>query len=206
MPLILSGPDALPFIDTAPSAPALAAANALIAADLDPSAKTALHPSIPTARAPQYSEMIEVEHARITSGAAKEVGVDLSRYEALDAPAQGDLGQWKATLHKAYASQEYLSSRNINLSLLETYGKNAWLIGNSQLEDILRDLEREVEAMKLDLEAVEQARRAAQSNAEGEMKGLEEGWRKGVGRLIEVQAAAERLRLDVLERKRIGAS
>lgn len=205
MPLILSGPDALPYVDAQPSSEELSAANALVERDIDPASKTSLHPSIPTRRTPQFSELVEAEHARLASGAQKEGGIDLSRYEALDAPAQGDVAEWKATLQKAYASQEYLNSRNINLSLLETYGKNAWLIGNSQLEDILRDLEREVEAVKLDLEAVEQARRAAQSNAEGEMKGLEEGWRKGVGRLIEVQAAAERLRLDILERKRNGA-
>ena len=206
MPLLTSEPDALPYIDSAPSDEALKAANALVEAQLEPTAKTALHPSIPAQRPPQYSDLVEAEHAHIASGAAKEGGIDLSRYEALDAPAQGDLAEWKATLQKAYASQEYLSNRNINLSLLETYGKNAWLISNSQLEDILRSLEREVEALKVDLEAVDQARRAAQGNAAGEMKGLEEGWRKGVGRLIEVQAAAERLRMEVLERKRSGAT
>lgn len=206
MPLIPSGPDALPYIDSAPSAQALAAANALVEADIEPSAATSVHPSIPAQRQPQYSNLIEAEHVRLASGATKEGGIDLSRYEALDAPARGDVAEWKAALQKAYASQEYLNNRNINLSLLETYGKNVWLISNSQLEDILRDLEREVEAVKLDLEEVEQARRAAQSNAEGEMKGLEEGWRKGVGRLIEVQAAAERLRLDILERKRSAVS
>lgn len=206
MPLIPSGPDALPYIDSTPSHQALASANALVEADLDPSSNSTLHPSIPSLRQPQYSDLIEAEHARLASGANKDGGIDLSRYEALDAPAQGDLAAWKTTLQKAYASQEYLNSRNINLSLLEAYGKNAWLVSNAQLEDVLRDLEREVEAVKVDLEAVEQARRAAQGNAEGEMKGLEEGWRKGVGRLIEVQAAAERLRMDILDRKRSGAA
>lgn len=206
MPLILNGPDALPYIDSAPSDQASAAANALVQAEIDPASQSALHPSIPKQRLPQYSDLIEAEHARIASGATREGGVDLSRYEALDAPAKGDLAEWKTTLARAYASQEYLNNRNVNLSLLETYGKNAWLISNSQLEDILRELEREVEAVKLDLEAVEQARRAAQSNMEGELKGLDEGWRKGVGRLIEVQAAAEKLRLEILEKKRSGAS
>lgn len=206
MPLILSGPDALPYIDRAPSEQTLTSADALVQADVDSAATTSLHPSIPTQRQPHFSDLVETEHARIASGASKESGIDLSRYEALDAPTQGDLSEWKATLQKAYASQEYLNNRNINLSLLETYGQNAWLISNSQLEDILRDLEREVEAVKLELEAVEQARRTAQSNVEGEMKGLEEGWRKGVGRLIEVQAAAERIRLDILERKRGAAT
>ena len=206
MPLIPSGPDALAYIDAPPSGEAFAAANKLIQAELDAEASTSLHPLIPNFRQPRYSDLIEAEHARIASGAPREGGIDLSRYEALDAPEKGDAEAWKSVLQQAYASQEYLTNRNINLSLLETYGKNTWLIGNAQLEDILRDLEREVEAVKIDLEAVEQARRAMQSNVEGEMKGLEEWWRKGVGRLIETQAAAERLRLEVLERKRNGVS
>jgi pre-mRNA-splicing factor SPF27 len=94
----------------------------------------------------------------------------------------------------------------VNLSLLETYGKNAWLVGNSQLEDILRALEKEVDAMKAEQEAVESDRRAAQENAAAEMKGLEEGWRNGVGRMIETQAAAERLRMGILEMKRAAAA
>jgi len=159
-------------------------------------------------RETKFSDLVEAEYARIGSGAAREpgAGIDLTRYEALDAPTAGDLPAWKSTLQKAYANAEYLRGREINLSLLETYGKNAWLMGNSQLEDTLRILEREVESAKLELEAVEQARRAAQGNVAGEIQGLEEGWRKGVGRMIEAQAAGEGLRMEILQRKRMAAS
>lgn len=206
MPLIQSAADALPHIDPPPSAEAIAAAHALIQADLAGEDQTVLHPSIPTYESRNFSDLVEAEHIRISSGHPKEAGIDLSRYEALDAPAKGDLAAWNTTLAKAYASLEYLHGREINLGLLETYGKNAWLIGNSQLEDILRDLEREVEGMKLELEEVEQERRQAQENVKDEMKSLEETWRKGVGRMIEAQAAAEGLKQQILERQRLGAS
>lgn len=206
MPLIHSSTDALPYIDAAPTAEALSAANALIQAELDADHASTLHPSIPAQREPQYSELVEAEHARIAAGIPKVGGLDLSRYELLDAPPKGDLPAWKSALQQAYTSAEYLRGREINLSLLETYGKNAWLIGNSRLEDELRALEKELEVAKLDLEQVEQARRATQSNVAGEMQGLEEGWKMGVGRMIETQAAAENLRQEILERKRRGAS
>lgn len=206
MPLILSAPDALPYIDAPPSAEALASADALIQNELSNEDQSSLHPSIPPQRDSQFSELVQNEHTRLTAGQAKDGGIDLSRYEALDAPAKGDLEGWKTALQQAYASAEYLHGREMNLGLLETYGKNAWLIGNSQLEDILKRLEKEIEAMKLEQEAVEQARRAAQSNAAGEMQNLDAGWRKGVGRMIEAQAAAERLRLEILERKRAAVS
>lgn len=206
MPLIHSSIDALPYIDAPPTAEALSAANALIRVELDIEHASTIHPSIPAQREIQYSQLVELEHARIASGKPKVGGLDLSRYELLDAPPKGDLPAWKAALQQAYTSAEYLRGREINLSLLETYGKNAWLISNSRLEDELRALEKELEAAKLDLEEVEQARRAVQGNAAGEMQGLEEGWKTGVGRMIETQAAAERLRHEILERKRQGAS
>ncbi|KAK5127171.1 hypothetical protein LTR85_008532 [Meristemomyces frigidus] len=208
MPLFQSGADALRYIDTQPSAEAMAAAQALIQAELPPEYARTLHSSIPAMRDTKFSDLVEAEHARISSGAAKEpgTGIDLSRYEALDAPDRGDTAAWRSTLQQAYTSAEYLRGREVNLSLLETYGKNAWLIGNSQLESELKGLEREVEAAKLELEAVEQARRAAQSNIAGEMHGLEEAWRSGVGRMIEAQAAGEGLRQEILGRRRQGAS
>ncbi|KAF2169973.1 hypothetical protein M409DRAFT_19588 [Zasmidium cellare ATCC 36951] len=206
MPLIQSAADALPYIDEAPSLQALEAANTLIQAELDPSSANTLHPSIPAQRESKFSDFITAEHERIASGLPKDGGLDLSRYELLDPPAKGDLNAWKSSLSKAYASAEYLRGREINLSLLETYGKNAWLVGNSQLEDTLKILEKELEQAKLDQEQVEQARRAIQHNAAGEMQGLDETWRTGVGRMIEAQAAGERLRLEILERKRQGAS
>ena len=206
MPLIQSSADALPYIDSQPSDHAIETAKGLIHDELDAESATALHPSIPTQREPRFSDLIEAEHMRIASGQPKESGIDLSRYEALDAPAAGDLEAWRTTLQKAYASSQYLEGRNTNLSLLEVYGKNAWLVSNSALEDELKALERDVEVAKIDLEEVEQARRTTQQNVSGEMHGLDEAWRTGVGRMIEAQAAGERLRMEILDRRRQGAA
>lgn len=206
MPLIQSARDVLPYIDAPVSEQALHAAHGLIQAEMNQAPATAIHPSIPASCDSTFSEMVQTEHARIASGTPKTGGLDLSRYELQDAPERGNTLAWKSTLNKAYASAEYLRGREINLGLLETYGKNAWLIGNSQLEDSLKVLEKELEAAKIEQEQVEQTRRAVQTNAAGEMQGLEEGWKTGVGRMIEAQAAAERLRQEILERKRQGAS
>ncbi|KAI5359610.1 Putative pre-mRNA-splicing factor SPF27 [Septoria linicola] len=207
MPLIQHAPDALPYVDAPVSEETMQAANALIHAELDAAhTSTTLHPSIPAQKASHFSDSVEAEHARIAAGQPKDGGLDLSRYELLDAPAKGDLSAWKESLQKAYASAEYLRGREVNLSLLETYGKNAWLISNSQLEDELKSLEKELESAKIEQEQLEQGRRAAQANAAGEMQGLEEAWKTGVGRMIETQAAAERLRLEILQRKRQGVA
>ena len=207
MPLIHSAPDALPYIDPQPSDSALSAAHALVQAELPSHHTTTLHPSIPTQRDARFSDLVEQEYARIGAGATRDpgTGIDLTRYEVPEAPSRGDIPAWKSTLQQAYTSAEYLRGRETNLALLETFGKNAWLVGNARLEDELRALERDVEVAKLELEAVEQSRRAAQANAEGEMRGLEEAWRRGVGRMIEAQAAGERLKEEILEKRRQGA-
>ena len=207
MPLIQSQIDNLPYIDPAPSDEALAAANALVQEELSPEAATALHTSIPELRNPQFSSLVDTEHAFLEEGKPRQTGIDLSRYKALDAPPAGsDLALWRETLQKAYASAEYLRGRETNLALLETYGKNAWLVGNSQLEALLKGLEMEIESARIELENVERERRDAQAGVQGEFEGLERGWREGVGRLIEVLAAAEGVRGDILERRRVGAS
>ena len=141
----------------------------------------------------------------MSSGAEKEQGIDLSRYEAQDAPPTNDTEQWRATLQQAYASSEYLESRQVNLSLLETYGKNAWLISNDQLEGILRAAERDVSQRKIELEDIDKARRDAQAARKGELEALEQQWKIGVGQMIEVEVAAEKLRLEILDKKRAGA-
>lgn len=207
MPLIQSQSDNLPYIDPAPSSEALAAANALVEAELSPESSTSIHASIPTFREPQFSSLVNVEHAFLSEGKPRETGVDLSRYEALDAPEAGsDIALWRETLQKAYASAEYLRGRETNLALLETYGKNAWLVGNSQLEGMLKGLEAEIEAARIELEGVERERREKQASVQGEVEGLERSWREGVGKLIEVLAAGEGVKGEILERRRMGAS
>ncbi|KAL1650758.1 hypothetical protein SLS58_000876 [Diplodia intermedia] len=204
MPLIHESHDSLPYVDLPLTDTDRAAAQTLIAAELDPSASTALHPSVPSAYEPSFPALITAEHARLQAGIAdKEPGVDLSRYEALDAPSDaGDAAAWRATLRAAYASSTFLSQRQTNLSLLERYGKNAWLVANAQLEAILRALEADLAGARDDVEAVEAARRRAQASAAPELALLEEGWRTGVKRVVETEAAVEGLRREILERKR----
>jgi pre-mRNA-splicing factor SPF27 len=222
MPLIQSSQDYLPCkngflmdnrnaltfatdIDAVPSEQELDSARALIQAELPQDHKTTLHPSIPERTSIKFSDLVQAEHDRLSSGAEKEQGIDLSRYEAQDAPPTNDTEQWRATLQQAYASSEYLESRQVNLSLLETYGKNAWLISNDQLEAILRAAERDVSQRKIELEDIDRARRDAQAARKGELEALEQQWKIGVGQMIEVEVAAEKLRLEILDKKRAGA-
>jgi pre-mRNA-splicing factor SPF27 len=139
-------------------------------------------------------------------------GIDLSRYEAPDPPSasstagkpQADvLDDWHNALQKAYTSSSHLSTRHENLSLLEEFGKNSWLIGNSQLEEILRDLEKVLASTKVATLAVHKQRKMTQEARKGELVGLQDTWKRGIGGIIDVEIAAENLRMEILERRRL---
>lgn len=205
--------DSLPYIDIEPTPTERAAAQSLIDAEIL-LVDVHSHPSLPQFPALHFSPLIEAEHLRIQNKEQLK-GIDLTRYEAIEPPATSPdsdekhpetLTKWRASLAQAYTSRAYLTSRQNNLALLEEFGKNAWLIGNSQLEDVLRGLERELSEKKTEIDMLAVERKGTQENVGGEVKGLEEAWKRGVGRIVETEVAAEGVRREVLERRRMGAS
>jgi pre-mRNA-splicing factor SPF27 len=185
-------------------------------AGVDPSN---MHPAlIPAASlyTPAFSDFISREHARLDDDPASKLsGIDLTRYEDLDAPENTSstsdedkpelLERWNKALKQAYTSSEYVQGRLTQLSLLEKFGKNAWLVGNSQMEHVLKGIEGELVEVRKQQEETETLRRSQQDRVAGEIKTLEETWGKGVGRVLETEVAAEGLKEQILEKRRAGA-
>ncbi|KAF2030252.1 hypothetical protein EK21DRAFT_65912 [Setomelanomma holmii] len=220
MPLIHESYDSLPYVDAPLDEGSLAAARAVIDADVRSAGvdTSDLHPAlIPAAQyQPQFSNFIEREHARLDGDATSKMsGIDTKRYENLEAPENTSptsdedrpelLEQWNKALKQAYTSSEYVEGRLTQLGLLEKFGKNAWLVGNSQLEDILKGIEAELADVRKQQEEVESMRRSHQESVHGEIQTLEGTWKKGVGRVLETEVAAEGLKQQILERRRAGA-
>ncbi|XXH03804.1 protein kinase A regulatory subunit [Hypoxylon texense] len=194
--------ESLPYVDPEPTPAERAAAESLIAREQE-SAGSPPPPSAPLAAPPTFSPLLSAELDRV---AAKQPlsAIDLSRYEALSDSPPSDPSALQTSLSRAYAAATYLSGRHAHLQLLDAYGKNAWLVGNWQLEAELRTLERELEEARKEVDLVSIQRRRAQDEVGGELKGLDEAWRRGVGRVLETEVAAEGLRQQVLERQRGG--
>ncbi|KAH7130269.1 Pre-mRNA-splicing factor SPF27 [Dendryphion nanum] len=220
MPLIHESYDSLPYVDAPPTDHALAAARAVIDADIKSAGidQSQLHPALIPAAAytPNFSDLIEQEHARLlTDPTSKLSAIDLKRYQDPDAPPNTDptsdedrpeiLAKWEKALKAAYVNSEYLNGRITELGLLEKFGKNAWLIGNSQLEDILKNIEAELAVVRKQQEEVEILRRSQQEVVQGEIVTLEKAWKEGIGRVIEAEVAAEGLKQQILEKRRAGA-
>lgn len=154
-----------------------------------------------------FSDLVAKELSRVDAGQPRSGGIDASRYEEPDEPsADDDAVTWRKSLRSAYVSNIYLQSRHTNLSLLEELGKNAWLVGNSQLDQIMKGLDQELATLKEEVDSVNRERKVAQEGSKGEILALEDTWRKGIGRLIEVQLATDQLRREIRQEKRAAGS
>lgn len=133
--------------------------------------------------------------------------IDLTRYEAPDIPHAGapSRDQLEPALAQAYTAMTYLSARRQHLALLDSHGKNAWLVGNWQLEAELRAVERDLADARREVDLLTLRRQRAQADVAAELRGLDDGWRRGVGRVLEAEVAAEGLRRDVREAERARA-
>ncbi|KAI0505935.1 Pre-mRNA-splicing factor SPF27 [Xylaria bambusicola] len=193
--------ESLPYIDTDPTPSERSAAEALISAEAELSS-----PRAPTSYpAPTFTPLFQAELSRISSQQPLNA-IDLTRYEAQDAPSPTCQTPSHLTplISRAYTTHTYLQSRQTHLQLLDAYGKNAWLVGNWQTEADLAVLERELAAAKREIDVVNIQRRRLQDEVGEELKGLEEAWRKGVGRVLETEVATETLRHQVLAKQRGG--
>ncbi|KAH8912011.1 breast carcinoma amplified sequence 2 [Coniochaeta sp. PMI_546] len=202
MPAITTIHESLPYIDPEPTSAQRQAAESLISAERALVPDDPHHALLPPPATPNFTPAMTAELDRI---AAKQPlnSIDLSRYEAQDTPSlNASKDELAEVLRKSYASATYLSARRAHLALLDSYGKNAWLVGNYQLEAELKALERELAEAKREIDLLAVRRRRAQDEVAGEIQGLEDTWKKGVGRVLETEVATEALRREVLEARR----
>ncbi|KAK1593373.1 breast carcinoma amplified sequence 2 [Colletotrichum navitas] len=197
--------ESLPYIDDEPTLEEREASLALIMAEL----ATSPPPPTSTYKEPSFSPLIELELERVASKQPLKA-INLERYQTQEPfPDSGtpstaeDRERLADALRKAYISYTYLDTRAQNLRLLDKWGKNAWLIGNWNLENELKALERDLTETKRLIDVLTVARRRQQEEVAAEMKGLEETWKKGVGRTLETEIAIEQLRREILEEMRV---
>ncbi|KAK3900738.1 Pre-mRNA-splicing factor SPF27 [Staphylotrichum tortipilum] len=204
MPSITTIHESLPYIDPEPTPSSRAAAEALIAAERalvpdDPHHALLPPPPQPT---PFLTPLLTSELTRLSTSPdpskSKLSALDLSRYEAPSLPSPPTADSLSTTLAAAYTSHAYVASRRAHLALLDSYGRNAWLVGNEQLAGELKGLEAELAAAQREIDLVTARRKEAQERAGPELAALGEAWKGGVGRVLETEAAVEGVRREVL--------
>ncbi|KAK3945974.1 Pre-mRNA-splicing factor SPF27 [Diplogelasinospora grovesii] len=205
MPSITTVHESLPYVDAEPTPQQRAAAEALIAAERSTVPDDPFHALLPPPPQPSkfITPLLQSEYERAATG-TKLSAIDFSRYEVDDSDDVSSLSKDELALRlsRTYTSKSYISSRRAHLALLDSYGKNAWLVGNWHLEGELKALEKELADTKREIDLVTLQRTTAQEEAGPEIQGLEDTWKRGVGRVLETEAAAEQLRREVIEAKK----
>lgn len=75
-------------------------------------------------------------------------------------------------------------------------------MGNWHLEAELQSLERDLAATRREMDLVNLDRRRAQDEVGGELRSLGETWKRGVGKVLETELAADELRRQILDARR----
>lgn len=148
------------------------------------------------------TKALQHEVDRVAAGKQMTGGIDLSRYESSEEMSpDSNVEIVKAALRSTYANMTYLRDRQTNISLLEEYGKNAWLVGNSHLDDVQKRLDSELATVKAQAENINRMRRAAQEDSRGELLGLGDTWKQGISRIVETQLATDQLRQELSQKQ-----
>lgn len=155
---------------------------------------TKTHPDILELPASRLTPALQREVDRVAAGKPFDGGVDLGRYEASEEVSpESDIETLKSVLRTTYTNISYLRDRETNIALLEEYGKNSWLIGNSHLDDVQKRLDSELANLRTRTEETNRARKMLQEDAHGELLGLAETWKRGIDKIIQTQLASDGL-------------
>jgi len=149
---------------------------------------TETHPFLANlSQPPEPSPLWAAEYERIAQGKPL-TGIDPQRYQISATDVKANL-----------VATEYLTNRSDNLALLEAYGSNSWLIGNSIQENALGVLEQELARLKEEGVRVNRERKGQNLELGAEIDKLDQRWRKALRGLVEVEIACAGLEEEARE-------
>jgi len=90
-----------------------------------------------------------------------------------------------------------LMSRNENASILASYGPNAWLVRNYQLNAELKELQTTLEGIKEKVTEVNRSRRVFQEETGTHLTKLETRWQDLVGSTVQLELACHAIEGEV---------
>lgn len=169
--------------------------DALILEQLDPQER--LHPSIVDRHVWEpSSELIKAELERIASG-RKLDAIDLSRYESVDVQTKDSDQERQSAVRRSIVASNAMADRIDNLSLLKSFGPNAWTLHVYQLEQGLRSIETELQEVRSQIDQVNRERKGAQTAAGEKLTELSERWRHLVSGNLELNIACAMLEREI---------
>ncbi|KAK7064502.1 Pre-mRNA splicing factor [Favolaschia claudopus] len=162
-----------------------------------PKPPTTLHPRVP----PAYelfakNPLLKAELERVESHVEAQK-LDTLRYQLPAPSASGTDEEWQAALKNAHAQLEHQRMRQTNLTLLQTYGSNAWRIHNYLLESTVKQAEGALEELKEKTVEVNRERKNMQTKLGNQLNSLETRWTELISNVLQIELANVALDAEV---------
>ncbi|KAJ7102250.1 breast carcinoma amplified sequence 2 [Mycena belliarum] len=163
----------------------------------EPKPPTTLHPRVP----PPYelftkNPLLQAELDRVESHQPFPA-LDSIRYQLPAPAAPGTDEEWQAALKNAHAQLEHQRLRQTNLTLLQTYGPNAWRIHNYLLETTVKQTEQALEDLKQMTVDVNRERKNMQTRLGNQLNSLETRWTELISNVLQIELANVALDAEV---------
>jgi pre-mRNA-splicing factor SPF27 len=146
-----------------------------------------LHSNVPPSKKSYLTPTLEHQLSQIARNEPLERGIDLERYSKLH--SKDSKGASVLNIERAIVALEYSHFAQENLSLLAEYGKNQWLISNDQLEHDLKRVEERIQNEKREIDTINWERKSKQSESASTLNYLEDRWKDGLKRVLDVNVA-----------------
>ncbi|KAH9947677.1 breast carcinoma amplified sequence 2 [Amylocystis lapponica] len=116
--------------------------------------------------------------------------LDTSRYQ-LPGPTEQPANEekWKEALDNARAQLEHQRLRQINLSLLQSYGGNAWRVHNYLTEATAKNAEKALEELQNLTTEVNRDRKNFQTTIGNQLTSLETRWTELISSILQIEMA-----------------
>ncbi|KAK1232594.1 hypothetical protein PQX77_004262 [Marasmius sp. AFHP31] len=105
--------------------------------------------------------------------------------------------EWTAALDNARAQLEHQRIRQTNLTLLQTYGSNAWRIQNYLLEETAKNVEKALEDLTQLTTDVNRERKNSQAKIGAQLTSLETRWTELISGVLQIEMANIALDVEV---------
>ncbi|KAL1661918.1 Pre-mRNA-splicing factor SPF27 [Schizophyllum commune] len=157
-----------------------------------------IHPKVP----PEFElfkgkPLLKAELTRIESHKPFP-SLDTLRYQ-LPAPTSMPATdeEWKKALDNAHAQLEHQRTRQTNVSLLQTYGANAWRIHNYLLETTAKNAEKALEELKEQITDVNRERKNTQTKLGEQITSLEHRYVELISSVLQIEMANVALEAEI---------
>ncbi|KAK0208480.1 Pre-mRNA-splicing factor SPF27 [Desarmillaria ectypa] len=158
---------------------------------------TSVHPRLPPPYEPfSNNPFLKAELERVESHQPFP-SLDALRYQLPTPSLPGTDDEWQAAIQNARSQLEHQRLRQTNLTLLQTYGPNAWRTQNYLLENTAKQVEQALEELKELTVEVNRSRKNNQTELGNQLTSLETRWTDLISNVLQIEMANVALDVEI---------